>query len=1218
MKKFFLSFFVFLILSSFVYGKQNSSVYMFNPEKSDLTELQEYLHNELVLKRNERLLFNNSIKDIIDKNYNSKNILKLKNLGLLNITDSELIKTDDKTPFDVLKYGYILYEEEFDTLIRIFSGESYFINKMPDLFVISREKIFPDISAPQDEINLFKRAVDLFYGSYYEYTFMSTQSYSNDYINKYGEGVFIEQAKILNIAAGTAYKIYSSSISPEKGLELIEEFIDTYPNSQFLDYALFLKGFMYYNMAEYHKCIEIYTVLVNSQDEKIKEESSYLLSITNFLNGNLTEAQNWKNIYLNQYTKYIERFKYLDLVILYKEKQYLKCLEEIYMSYIGDYVISKYLIILEALCFNKLEEYGNAEMLLANLSVSPNKYSTFDIYEREYVTIGDNAEFIRNIILFKKGDYEELIYNLNNFNFRSFSILGYMGYLGYAKAMPEILQGLAAGDNLGSGNINNAKNLLQGVILTIDRSYFKELKPWARLRVNHIYKDVTALDNMKIEYIGTKPGMLAAYYSPVLNSLKTLFSNSLGEQILTSINYYQTNYKNTKEGIQLEGLKAIIYVKMKQYDKAEGILLKLAYGHPKTVYEKDAVLYLSEVYKISENWIKYIETAEYYINKFGKYIQSMPAFMTEIALVYKDKIKNNEKAVEIFTEIMDKYPEFYNLRALKMYRGECYFELGLIEKAVEDFKYILSTSHKDEIRAVALHKISDILINSGNYSQALGYLEEIVNLNMFFKEYAYFYTGICLEKTGSIEKAITYYNKIIKDYPESLYAKECSERLKFFTVNEFKNFNFFCSAYNNKISLKWDRMDEYADVITNFKIYRKTLKTGKVEQIALLEKYSSSVDDIRIVYGNKYEYYMTAVSKFGDESPKSKILEVEYDVKPPVVNTFKITETIEGNPVFEWDNIYKNYDIKGYFIERREIKTTEWERVYEIYMSSNITSEAESFKIPEQVNKIDGKEYEYRLGCGYGDLFNQSKISFSSIINFLCNHPQVPEITTARTSENELTITLSFVNLKNNYKPEIYIIDTTEIEIKKFDYYDRNHTNTWDYHGDVSDPENTIPNATNVVYHSSNTHWDFYFYKQNIFSKIEIDTRFEIDEPINNTAKEITLYNNNNKNHFFTENNPAGEYEFEIDKPFSAYKIKLYKQGIHLNVGLNGRHSLMRFITYKPALKKQEVTAWKNYPTGIVLKIPYNRELENKYITATIIQNQKESGYSQPFKLEAK
>ena len=121
-----------------------------------------------------------------------------------------------------------------------------------------------------------------------------------------------------------------------------------------------------------------------------------------------------------------------------------------------------------------------------------------------------------------------------------------------------------------------------------------------------------------------------------------------------------------------------------------------------------------------------------------------------------------------FVQIIDEYGKKAG-KAVYFYAGVCELQNGNWDSAI---KYLESYSSKDAILAARAQAcIGDAYVGLEDYSKALGYFEQAAAEvdNMFAAGYL-LKAGVVAEKLGENAKALSYYEQIKDQYPQSMEA----------------------------------------------------------------------------------------------------------------------------------------------------------------------------------------------------------------------------------------------------------------------------------------------------------------------------------------------------------------------------------------------------------------------------------------------------------------
>ena len=216
---------------------------------------------------------------------------------------------------------------------------------------------------------------------------------------------------------------------------------------------------------------------------------------------------------------------------------------------------------------------------------------------------------------------------------------------------------------------------------------------------------------------------------------------------------------------------ALLYYQFKDYDKAFNSLTEiLAKTNDKNLKEASIllILQLSLLTKNEKNGVSICER-----------------FLKE------DTTIRNEDIFYLFAEnlyYLQRYEEaeYYYEKVKspkgKLGKGYCALHLGRFKQAEEIFKNIYQTDFTDTIFTLnALLGIAYSLFNQGEYLKAIDYFDFIIqNFPKNFSDFiakSYFYAGQASEKLKYYGQALTYYQRLIENYPDYEKADEACFRI---------------------------------------------------------------------------------------------------------------------------------------------------------------------------------------------------------------------------------------------------------------------------------------------------------------------------------------------------------------------------------------------------------------------------------------------------------
>ncbi|HEX5167903.1 MAG TPA: outer membrane protein assembly factor BamD [Cyclobacteriaceae bacterium] len=221
---------------------------------------------------------------------------------------------------------------KYEGALNYYAKKDYF--KAASLF----EQILPIVRGlPEGEKVQFQMA----YCQYYQKTYLIASELFKTFYETYGRSTLVEEARFMY-----AYSLYVSSPNANldqnssiQAMAAMQEFLNRYPNSKFMDQALESikvtqgklekKGFdnarQYYKMRQYKAAIvALGNFKKNFPDSKYVEDAQYLIVVAQF---NLAE----QSIYSRQEERYKEVItSYKELIDKYPDSDFLRDAERLY------------------------------------------------------------------------------------------------------------------------------------------------------------------------------------------------------------------------------------------------------------------------------------------------------------------------------------------------------------------------------------------------------------------------------------------------------------------------------------------------------------------------------------------------------------------------------------------------------------------------------------------------------------------------------------------------------------------------------------------------------------------------------------------------------------------------------------------------------------------------------------------------------------------------
>ncbi|MGE0084424.1 MAG: tol-pal system YbgF family protein [Desulfococcaceae bacterium] len=132
-----------------------------------------------------------------------------------------------------------------------------------------------------------------------------------------------------------------------------------------------------------------------------------------------------------------------------------------------------------------------------------------------------------------------------------------------------------------------------------------------------------------------------------------------------------------------------------------------------------------------------------------------------------------------FLEMFDRYPGKKGTRMAGITFANMAFDAGKYEKALELYQKALKDfGDTPSLKNLILAGLGFASEGKEDYAAAIGYFERIASgLEPLMKSEAVFRLGLLYEKTGDKEKSMKSYEKLLADYPDSMYAELVREKV---------------------------------------------------------------------------------------------------------------------------------------------------------------------------------------------------------------------------------------------------------------------------------------------------------------------------------------------------------------------------------------------------------------------------------------------------------
>ncbi len=144
------------------------------------------------------------------------------------------------------------------------------------------------------------------------------------------------------------------------------------------------------------------------------------------------------------------------------------------------------------------------------------------------------------------------------------------------------------------------------------------------------------------------------------------------------------------------------------------------------------------------------------------------------------KEENLKKAIDLYQEVVARYPRTRSAALSQYYIGNSYLELGNHDQAVVAYQdFIQRYSQFPLFIALVQQRLAFAYLGKGNLENAKEAFKDAAALEgAFNRDQVLYELGRLYETEGKKEEAIQWYQKIKEDHPDSVFTAEASVRLR--------------------------------------------------------------------------------------------------------------------------------------------------------------------------------------------------------------------------------------------------------------------------------------------------------------------------------------------------------------------------------------------------------------------------------------------------------
>ncbi len=135
-------------------------------------------------------------------------------------------------------------------------------------------------------------------------------------------------------------------------------------------------------------------------------------------------------------------------------------------------------------------------------------------------------------------------------------------------------------------------------------------------------------------------------------------------------------------------------------------------------------------------------------------------------------------AKEKFTEVLEKYGSTSAARLALPMKGDLDYRQGAYDEAIALYEKALKAFSEDQgFRSLMWNNLGYAYEGKKDYRSAVQWFQRLADEGELMKADAYFNLGRMYEALNEKQKALEAYNKVVKDYGESVHAQPAKEKV---------------------------------------------------------------------------------------------------------------------------------------------------------------------------------------------------------------------------------------------------------------------------------------------------------------------------------------------------------------------------------------------------------------------------------------------------------
>ncbi|MFA5089247.1 MAG: tetratricopeptide repeat protein, partial [Candidatus Omnitrophota bacterium] len=230
------------------------------------------------------------------------------------------------------------------------------------------------------------------------------------------------------------------------------------------------------------------------------------------------------------------------------------------------------------------------------------------------------------------------------------------------------------------------------------------------------------------------------------------------------------------------------YLKLKRFELAQKAFEEAeAMAHDENFLSDDIYFGLATLYTEMKENAKALEAYNYLMNTFPNSIRILESMFGRANIFYLNKDYAN--AINEYQQIVLRYQDDPSrteaIEKAKFGLAWTYLKLGDIQKSVQTFQDIMQQTKSHTVKVGALTQLGDVYQDSNSLDKAIEIYDRVLKeySNSIYADYAQFRQGIALLKQDKVDSAAISFQSLAANFPKSKYLNDAQYYL---AVSYFK------------------------------------------------------------------------------------------------------------------------------------------------------------------------------------------------------------------------------------------------------------------------------------------------------------------------------------------------------------------------------------------------------------------------------------------------